>query len=267
MVLLTAITRRRSVAAGWRRAIRVVQSSSIWISRASMAGSRLITVAARALSALSRARTASATWISTWPPISSIRVLICSSSSLKWREICWSRCSLSMTGSSAETAGNVGFGQLVLGVGEHPLGIVDLDEFAQMKVGGALGHPRRLLHGVGNDGDGVVLRQLGDQLLDPRRGDGVEGRAGLVHQDHFGTDGDGAGNAQALLLAAGQAGAGLVQALLDLVPQARPLQAGLDDIVEIALAVGQAVQARPVGDVFIDRLGKRVGLLEHHPHP
>ena len=43
-----------------------------------------------------------------------------------------------------------------------------------------------------------------------RGGDRVERRARLVHQDHLGLDGDGAGDAQALLLAAGEAGAGLV---------------------------------------------------------
>src|SRR5690606_39169384 len=267
MVLVTAITMRRSVAAGWRRAMRVVQSSSISISRASMASSRLITVSASWLSASSRARTASATWFSTRPPISSMRVLICSSSSLKEREMCWSRCSLSMAVSSAETAGDIGFGELVLGVGEHLFSIVHLDQLAQVEIGGAPGNPRRLLHGVGDDGDGVVLGQLGDQLLDARGGDGIEGRAGLVHEDHLGADGDGAGDAQALLLAAGKAGAGLVEAILDLVPEAGALEAVLDDFVEVALAVGEAVEARPVGDVLEDRLGEGIGLLKHHAHP
>ena len=65
-----------------------------------------------------------------------------------------------------------------------------------------------------------VLPQLVDQLLDPGGGDRVERRARLVHQDHFGIDRDGAGDAQALLLAAGEAGAGIVEAVLDLLPQA-----------------------------------------------
>ena len=83
-----------------------------------------------------------------------------------------------------------------------------------------LRNARRLLHRVGDDDDAVVLPQLVDQLLDLGRGDRIERRAGLVHQDHLRVDGNGAGDAQALLLAARQAGAGLVQAILDLFPQA-----------------------------------------------
>src|SRR5690606_33350585 len=68
-------------------------------------------------------------------------------------------------------------------------------------------------------------------------------------------------------LAAGEAGAGLVEAILDLVPEAGALEAVLDDFVEVALAVGEAVEARPVGDVLEDRLGEGIGLLKHHAHP
>ena len=54
--------------------------------------------------------------------------------------------------------------------------------------------------------------QFVDQFLDLRRGDRVERRAGFVHQQHLGRGRDGAGDAQALLLAARQAGARLVPA-------------------------------------------------------
>ena len=54
-----------------------------------------------------------------------------------------------------------------------------------------------------------------------------------------GLDGDGAGDEQALLLAAGQAGAGRVQAVGDLVPQAGALQRALDDVVELGLGVAR----------------------------
>ena len=53
-------------------------------------------------------------------------------------------------------------------------------------------------------------------------------------QEHLGLDGDGAGDAQALLLAAGEAERALVQAVLDLVPQRGAAQAALDDLVEVA---------------------------------
>ena len=67
----------------------------------------------------------------------------------------------------------------------------------------------------------IGLLQLIDQVLDARGGDRVERRARLVHEDDFRLDGDRARDAQALLLAARQAGAGLCQAILDFVPQAR----------------------------------------------
>jgi hypothetical protein len=35
-------------------------------------------------------------------------------------------------------------------------------------------------------------------------------------------------------------------------------------LVEVRLVAGEAVDARPVGDVLVDRLRERVGLLEHH---
>ncbi len=43
--------------------------------------------------------------------------------------------------------------------------------------------------------------------------------------------------------------------------QRRATQARLDQIVQVAL---HAVDTRPVRDVVVDRLGERIGLLEHH---
>ena len=82
----------------------------------------------------------------------------------------------------------------------------------------------------------VLRLQVLHQLLDLGRGDRVERRAGLVEQDHLRLDGDRAGDAEALLLAAGQAERAVVQPVLDLVPQRGAAQALLDDLVEVALA-------------------------------
>ena len=51
----------------------------------------------------------------------------------------------------------------------------------------------------------------------------------------LGLDGDGPGDAEALLLAAGQAHGRLLEPVLDLVPQRGPAQGPLDDVVEVAL--------------------------------
>ena len=96
-----------------------------------------------------------------------------------------------------------------------------------------------------------------------RGGDGVQRGGRFVHQDDLRLDGDGAGDAQALLLAAGQAQRAGVQPVLHLVPQRRLPQAVLDDCIQFGLGF-HALQAQAVGDVFVDGFGKRIGFLEHH---
>ena len=98
------------------------------------------------------------------------------------------------------------------------------------------------------------------------RGDGVEGRARLVHEEHVGLDGDGPRDAQALLLAAGQAERALVEPILHLVPERGGAQAPLHDALEVVL-VSDPEDARPVRDVLEDGLGERVRLLKDHAHP
>ena len=96
-------------------------------------------------------------------------------------------------------------------IGEDLARLAIFDQLAEVEKGGALRHARGLLHVVGDDDDRVAAAQLVDQFLDLGGGDRVERRAGLVHQDHLGIDGDGAGDAQPLLLAAGQGRAAFVQ--------------------------------------------------------
>ena len=98
-----------------------------------------------------------------------------------------------------------------------------------------VGDARSLLHVVGDDHDRVALLELVDQLLDLQRRDRIERRAGLVHQDHLGLDRDRAGDAQALLLAAGEADPGVVEAILDLVPEADRPQRVVDPLAQSSL--------------------------------
>ncbi len=104
---------------------------------------------------------------------------------------------------SAETAGDVVFGQLVLGIGENLIGFADFDQIAEMEISGALRHASGLLHGVSDDDDGVALAQFVNQLFNLGGGDGIERRARLVHQNDFRVNRNSAGDAQPLLLAAG----------------------------------------------------------------
>ncbi len=75
----------------------------------------------------------------------------------------------------------------------------------------AIRDARRLLHVVGHDHDRVLVLELVHEVLDPRRGDRVEGRARLVHQDHVGLDGEAPGDAQPLLLTTGERERALAQ--------------------------------------------------------
>jgi hypothetical protein len=144
------------------------------------------------------------------------------------------------------------------------VGLADLDQLTQVEIGSPLRHACCLLHGMRHDDDRVAGAQLIDQILDARRRNRVERRARLVHQNHFRLDRDGARDAQALLLTAGQPGPRPRQPVLHLRPQSGPLQAGADDLVQIGAAARQAVNARTVGHVLVDRLRKRIGFLEHH---
>ena len=85
-------------------------------------------------------------------------------------------------------------------VGEDPLGVAVFDELPQVHEGGVVGNPRRLLHVVGHDHDRVLAAQQINKLFDPSRGDGIQSRAGFVHEEHLGVRGNRPGDAEALLL-------------------------------------------------------------------
>src|SRR5665647_14167 len=134
-----------------------------------------------------------------------------------------------------------------------------------VEEGRPVAHPRRLLHVVRDDDDRVVALQLRDEVLDGKRRDRVQGRARLVHQQHLWLDGNGSGDAQALLLAARQRGAGLLEPVLDLIPQIGGLQRLLEDDDGIGLRHPAVVEPDPGQHVLGDRHGREgVRALEHH---
>ena len=140
-----------------------------------------------------------------------------------------------------------------------------LDELAQQEEGHGVGDARGLLHVMGNHHECVVALELHGELLDLDRRDRVERRGGLVHKQDLGLHRDGARDAQALLLATGQAQTGLLELVLDLVPQGGAAQGILHQRIEFAAAL-HAGTARSVGDIVVDAHGKRIGMLEHHAH-
>src|SRR3954470_23450659 len=141
------------------------------------------------------------------------------------RSSSWNSCRDSGTPTDLpELPGDVFLRPAVTRIREDLLGLVELDQVAAQHERGLLRDARRLLHVVRDDDDRVALLELGDELLDAQRGDRVKRRARLVHKDHLGLDGDRARDAEALLLAAREPDARLVQAVLDLAPEARAAQ-------------------------------------------
>src|SRR5438105_4831750 len=85
----------------------------------------------------------------------------------------------------AEAATDVVLGSAVVRVGEHLLRGPELDHLSGQEEGGPVRNTRRLLHVMGDDDDGVALLQPAHELLDSEGGVRVEGRGGLVHQQHL----------------------------------------------------------------------------------
>ena len=123
---------------------------------------------------------------------------------------------------------------------------------------------RRLLQVVRDDDDRQLALQLVQQLFDLLRRDRIERARRLVEQQHFRLVRQRPRDAQPLLLAARQPERALAQPVLHFVPQRRAPQRRLDDRVEVR-ALANAVDARAVRHVVVDRLRERIPALEHHP--
>src|SRR6266404_7215254 len=142
----------------------------------------------------------------------------------------------------SEPACDIVFRPFVGRFSKHLLGLVELDHLAEQEKARKLGHPRGLLHIMRDNDDSVLLFQLENQVFDFAGRNWVEGRARLVHQQHFGLQGQGAGDAQALLLSTRETGSGLlVQMVFDLVPQSGAVERVLDYFVKL-FAIAEAVE-------------------------
>ena len=105
--------------------------------------------------------------------------------------------------------------------------------------------------------------QFLEHILDAHGGDRVDGDGELVQAENLRLVRQGAGDGQALLLAAGELGAQAVQAVFDLVPEGGLAQALLDQAVQFAL-VGHAGAARGEGDVVVDAQRQADRQRRHH---
>ncbi len=114
---------------------------------------------------------------------------------------------------------------------------------------------------MGDDYDGKVISQFVDKVLDFGGGDGIEGGAGFIHEEDVGLEGYGPGDAESLLLPAGECQCALVELGSDFFPEGGLAEGHLDEFAHVA---GVAVDSGAPGDVVEDRFWEGVGFLENH---
>src|SRR5271157_5331775 len=85
-----------------------------------------------------------------------------------------------------EPARNIVFCFSLTWILEYDLGVVELDQLAQEKKSGIVGHTGSLLHVVRDNHDGCDVLDLEQQFLNLERGDRVQRGAGLIQQKDFG---------------------------------------------------------------------------------
>src|SRR5581483_4267590 len=107
---------------------------------------------------------------------------------------------------------------------DDPAGLLfGLDQEQGATVGQALG----LLHVMGDDDDRDLVLDGAHGLLHDAGADRVQGGARLVHQEDLGAEGEGPGDAEALLLPAGEPTPRGPQPVLGLGPESGAPEAGL----------------------------------------
>ena len=104
------------------------------------------------------------------------------------------------------------------GVGEDFVGWPLFDDHAEVQEDDVVGDALRLPQGMGDEDDGEVFLEFEEEFFDLFGGEGVEGGGGFVAEDDLGLDRDSSGEAEALLLADGESGGGVVEPVFDFVP-------------------------------------------------
>src|SRR5271165_1704179 len=82
----------------------------------------------------------------------------------------------------SESAGNVVFRLFIRRLGEDFFRLVEFDHLTQQEESGKLGDTRRLLHVMRDYHYRIPFFELKYQLFDFSGGDGIEGRARLIHE-------------------------------------------------------------------------------------
>ena len=132
--------------------------------------------------------------------------------------------------------------------------VAKLNQLAQIHECGVLGNASSLLHAVTDDNDRVVFLEFVNQLFNAGGGNRVKRRARFVKQQYLRLHGDAASNAQTLLLAAGERGAGLSELILHIVPERRLAQRPFNALIQIGFG-DLFAQTHTVRHVVVNRHG------------
>src|SRR5258706_3719052 len=119
---------------------------------------------------------------------------------------------------SAEAPGDVIFGFALLWPREDLRCFTLFNNTPRKEKDGAIRDPPCLLHVVCHDDNRIVALEGRHELFDLQRGDRVQRRGWLVHQQDLWLDGQGARDAQTLLLAAPEGRRPSVEPVLHLIP-------------------------------------------------
>ena len=107
--------------------------------------------------------------------------------------------------------------EFVLRMFEDLFGRTGFNDFAKVHKNHIVGDAQSLLKGVGDHDDGVLFLELHEKVFHSFGRDGVKGTGGFVGEDVLRLYGEGAGEAEPLLLSDGETGGGCAYTTLDFV--------------------------------------------------
>ena len=164
---------------------------------------------------------------------------------------------------STKVTGNVTNRSFFLRILENLSGFAVFDHFTKIEEGCLVSDTLCLLHVMGDHDDRIAFLELYSEFFDVRGGDRIEGRSRFIHQENIRLYGKGSGDAETLLLTAGEPEGRLMQAVFQFVPDGSLTQAAFYDLIQI-LFLGDAFQARTISDIIIDALREWIRLLKNH---
>ena len=145
------------------------------------------------------------------------------------------------------------------------MSICALYHFPHIEESSIVRNTLRLLHIMGNHNDRVFVLQCIYQLFNSGRRDWIQCTGCFIHEKYRGFYRQGSGNAQTLLLPAGQPQCRLLKAILKFIPDGCLTKALFYNFIQY-LFPGNALQSRTIGYIIINTFWEWIWLLENHTY-